>query len=199
MAARVIAKRARAASRSIIEPLFLISRWAEQRIRSGVTRHALSKYGEEQEAQYHQHRKRPGQQDGDDNRVPEKGVDVALSDRLHEVQAGAAELVPQLAEDDWRPMLGVDPDQPIAHQHGGACERNDPADQAPDDQRRTPPPASAAKIIRPIASATRFPTAVACHRTATLTYGEHSADNYAVQGVHRQGAERPPARRCARC
>src|SRR6202022_3069154 len=112
MAARVIAKRARAASRSIIEPLFDFQVGAEQRIRSGVTRHALSKYREEQEAQYYQHRKRPGQQDGDDNRVPEKGVDVALSDRLHEVQAGAAELVPQLAEDDWRPMLGVAPDPP---------------------------------------------------------------------------------------
>src|SRR5207248_8722126 len=34
-----------------------------------------------------------------------------------------------------------------------------------------------------------------CHRTATLTYGEHSADNRAVQGVPRQGAERPPGAR----
>jgi hypothetical protein len=116
-----------------------------------------------------------------------KGVDVALRHRLDEVQAGAVELVPQLAEGDWRPMLGIDPDQHIAHQHGGAGQKSDPADQAPDDHRCTPPAILAAKIILPIASATRFPTAVACHRTATLTYGEHSADNRVVQGVPRRG------------
>ena len=51
----------------------------------------------------------------------------------------------------------------------GAGQKSDPADQAPDDHRRTPPATLAARIIRPVAGATRFPPAVACHRTATLT------------------------------
>src|SRR6266850_7868043 len=129
------------------------SKWAKaEPLRSGVTPRALSKYGEEQHPKYHQHRKGPGQQDGDDDRVPKEGMDVALSDRLDEVQTRAVELVPQLAEGDWRPMLRIDPDQPIAHQYGGAGEKNDPADQAPDDHQRPLPATLAAKIIRPVAS-----------------------------------------------
>ena len=96
---------------------------------------ASSEDDEQQHPQNHQHREGPGQQDGDNDRIPQKGVDVALDHRLDEVQARTVEIVPQLAEGDRCPVLGVDPDQEIAYQHRGACEQGNPADHASDDHR----------------------------------------------------------------
>jgi len=58
-------------------------------------------------------------------------VDVALHHGLDEVEARRADVEPQLAERDRRPMCRVDPDQPIAHQHRKAGEQDDPPDDAP--------------------------------------------------------------------
>jgi hypothetical protein len=78
--------------------------------RSGASWAASAKDDKQQCPKNHQHSEGPAQQNADDDRVPQKGVDVALHHRLDEVQARSVEVVPELAESQRRPMLSVDPD-----------------------------------------------------------------------------------------